>query len=545
MPTKFYLTTPIYYVNDKPHIGHAYTSIAADVIARYHRLQNHDVMFLTGTDEHGQKIQKSADAKGMEPQNFVDSLVPKFKELMHICNCTPNDFIRTTEKRHIDYVKNIWQKLEESGQIYLGKYAGWYAVRDECFYSESDIVDGKAPTGALVEWIEEDSYFFRLSNWQDRLLEFYDTCPNFIAPESRRNEVISFVKRGLTDLSVSRTSFNWGIPVPGNDRHVIYVWIDALFNYISAIQNPAIGHEPPAKFAMAKEAIQANEQQAELCLDTNEDFQLGTPKELPDTADMSFWPCDLHIIGKDILIFHAVYWPALLMALNLELPKRIFAHGWWTNEGQKISKSLGNTIDPQDLVDEFGSDYVRYFMMKEISFGDDGNYNRSQLISRVNSDLANNIGNLTQRTASFIYQYCDGTVSRSGKQNQTTYDQELYAKISNTIAKVESYMQEQKIHLALNAIVELGSAANSYMEQMAPWSMRKTGDLNRMNDVLYNLLYAIRTIAFLLQPFVPIGAGKILEMIPKSNSVTIFVLPDKFVIATQPEAVFCKIMSCP
>ena len=518
MATNFYLTTPIYYVNDKPHIGHAYTSIAADVIARYHRTQGNNVMFLTGTDEHGQKIQKSAEANGLAPQEFVDFLAPKFKELMEICNCTPNDFIRTTEKRHTSYVKSIWQKLEDSGQIYLGKYSGWYAVRDECFYSEGDLVDSKAPTGAPVEWVEEDSYFFRLSAWQNKLLELYENQPDFIAPNVRRNEVISFVKKGLTDLSISRTSFNWGIPVPSNGKHVIYVWIDALFNYISAIESIKV-QNPTEQNQVA-----------------------------PNRAkEKSFWPADLHIIGKDILIFHAVYWPALLMALNLPLPKRIFAHGWWTNEGQKISKSLGNTIDPKELVEEFGSDYVRYFMMKEISFGDDGNYSKSQLISRVNSDLANNIGNLAQRAASFVYQYCDGTVAKNPQSKRPEEDQVLQSMVESTIQKVESYMAKQKIHLALNSIVELGAAANVYMEQMAPWTLRKNQELTKMNDVLYNLLYTIRAIAFLLQPFVPIGAIKILDMLEvgsKGQNLTqelVLLFPERFMIQKQPQAVFNRI----
>lgn len=340
MSKTFYITTPIYYVNDAPHIGHAYTTIASDVLARFKRLDGFEVMFLTGTDEHGQKIEKSAAKAGVDIQSFTDKFSETFRSLNKTLNISNDDFIRTTEPRHKKTVQEIWKKLLASGNIYLGSYSGWYAVRDEAFYAESEIVDGKAPTGAEVEWITEPSYFFKLSAWQDKLLKFYDDHPDFIAPTSRRNEVLSFVKGGLHDLSVSRTSFKWGIPIPNDEHHVMYVWLDALFNYYSAIHNEERQH---------------------------------------------FWPCDLHIVGKDILRFHAIYWPAFLMACNLPLPKRVYAHGWWTNDGEKISKSLGNTIDPVKLIEEFNLDYVRYFLMTEMPFGNDGNYSRSAFINKVNS----------------------------------------------------------------------------------------------------------------------------------------------------------------
>ncbi len=461
---KFYITTPIYYVNDVPHIGHAYTSLACDVLARFKRLDGFDVMFLTGTDEHGQKIEKAAARVGKDPQKFTDEVCTSFKNLSNIMNFSNDDFIRTSEEKHKRYVTEIWKKLVDSGNIYLGKYSGWYAVRDEAFYTESELVDGKAPTGAEVEWVEEPSYFFNLSAWQDKLLKFYDENPGFIAPISKRNEVISFVKGGLTDLSVSRTSFKWGIPVPGDENHVIYVWLDALFNYLSAI-----GGE-----------------------------------------NSHYWPCDLHMVGKDILRFHAVYWPAFLMATGIELPKKVFAHGWWTNEGVKISKSLGNTIDPLKLVEEFGKDYVRYFMMKEVPFGNDGNYSKASFISRVNADLANNIGNLTQRVLSFIYKNCGGKIPSTKELNNN--DIEFIDFTYQSIDKIRKEIDQQAIHYAIQIILDLAIRANEYIDREAPWNLKKT-DLNRMEAVLYTLAEVIRVIAVLLQPVMPNAAEKILEIL--------------------------------
>ncbi|MDP6515757.1 MAG: methionine--tRNA ligase, partial [Alphaproteobacteria bacterium] len=361
----FYITTPIYYVNDVPHLGHAYTTIACDALARFMRLDGKRVMFLTGTDEHGQKVEKSAQAAGEEPQAFTDRVSRRFRDLTVKLGATNDDFIRTTEPRHTRASQAIWKALVAAGDIYLGSYAGWYSVRDEAFFAESELSKGEggtrcAPSGAPVEWVEEPSYFFRLSRWQQPLLDLYARQPDFILPESRRNEVVSFVKSGLQDLSVSRTSFAWGVPVPNDADHIMYVWLDALTNYITAAGYP----------------------------DTDCDIY------------RTFWPADVHMVGKDILRFHAVYWPAFLMAAGIEPPQRVFAHGWWTNEGEKISKSLGNVIDPFALIEQYGLDPVRYFLLREVPFGKDGDFSRDAMTTRMNSELANDFGNLAQRVLS-------------------------------------------------------------------------------------------------------------------------------------------------
>ena len=368
----YYITTPIYYVNDNPHIGHAYTTLACDVLARFMRLDGHDVMFLTGTDEHGQKVEKAAEAAGVDPQSFCDRVSENFRILAETMNFSIDDFIRTTEPRHERSVQALWTKLVDAGQIYLDAYEGWYAVRDEAFYAEDELTTGPdgqklAPSGAPVEWVKEPSYFFRLSAWQDGLLELYESRPDFIMPESRRNEVMSFVKSGLRDLSVSRTSFKWGVPVPGDPEHIMYVWIDALTNYITAAGYPD---------------------------EDGESFK-------------RWWPA-IHMMGKDILRFHAVYWPAFLMAAGIEVPRRIFAHGWWTREGQKISKSLGNVIVPSDIVAQYGLDQVRYALLREVNFGNDGDFSHRGVVQRTNHDLANEYGNLAQRVLSMIAKNCDG-----------------------------------------------------------------------------------------------------------------------------------------
>ena len=368
-PGHFYLTTPIYYVNDRPHIGHAYTSVACDVLARFRRLSGDNVKFLTGTDEHGQKVEKSAKSAGMTPQEMADANSQHFRDMATLMNISNDDFIRTTEERHKRGAQALWKKMEAGGHIYLDSYKGWYSVRDEAYFQESELVNGKAPTGADVEWVEEPSYFFRLSTFQEKLLQHYAAHPDFIGPEPRRNEVISFVKGGLKDLSISRTTFSWGIPVPGNEKHIMYVWLDALANYLSGLGYP----------------------------DNTQDYK-------------NFWPANLHMVGKDILRFHAVYWPAFLMAAELPTPKRIFAHGWWTIEGEKMSKSLGNAIAPQALVSEFGLDQTRWFLMREVPFGNDGNFSRERMIQVINSELANNIGNLAQRTLTMIHKNCEGRI---------------------------------------------------------------------------------------------------------------------------------------
>lgn len=472
----YYITTPIYYVNDKPHLGHAYTSVACDVLARFMRLAGREVFFLTGTDEHGQKVEKSAGAAGIPPQAFVDEVSEHFRHLTETLNLTNNDFIRTTEPRHIAAAQGIWNKLLESGDLYLGSYAGWYSVRDEAFYAESELVNGKAPTGADVEWVEEPSYFFRLSAWQDRLLKFYEDNPGFILPESRRNEVISFVKGGLKDLSVSRTTFKWGVPVPGDEAHVMYVWLDALTNYLTAI---------------------------------------GYPDESAESFK-TFWPASLHMVGKDILRFHAVYWPAFLMAAQLPPPSRVFAHGWWTIEGEKMSKSLGNVVSPSHLVEKYGLDQTRYFLMREVPFGNDGNFSRSSLIERINSELANNFGNLAQRTLTIIQKNCDGKVPDPKPAGKRPQDEEFLNLVQITMPQtpdsVMDAMERCKFSEVLANIIGMSSYANEYIDREAPWK-QKTEAPEQMAATLYHLAEAIRCISIMLQPFIPDSSSKLLDIL--------------------------------
>mgnify|MGYP001801080013 CR=1 FL=1 len=453
----FYITTPIYYVNDKPHIGHFYTTLACDVMARFKRLSDHQTFFLTGTDEHGQKIEKSARNRNITPEELTDNFSRSFLELVNDANNTQNinknlgnfsndDFIRTTETRHKIAATALWNKLLDENYIYLDKYSGWYCIRDEAYYQESELIDGKAPTGADVEWVD------------------------FIYPNTRYNEVVNFVKSGLKDLSISRTTFNWGIKVPGNDTHVIYVWLDALTNYLTAIDYPNINSD---KFK-------------------------------------NYWPAT-HIVGKDILRFHAIYWPAFLMAANLPLPKKIIAHGWWTNEGQKISKSLGNVIDPIELINEFGLDQIRYFLLKEVPFGNDGNFSRENLISRVNADLANNIGNLAQRCLKMIHKNCAAKIPEFDLQPE---DKELLNHVHNAelINNINKLIDDCRFNLILDEIINIATKTNEYIDLHAPWQLRKT-DIKRMQTVLYCVCEMIRCIAILLQPFIPISARKLLELV--------------------------------
>ena len=471
----YYITTPIYYVNDKPHIGHAYTTLACDVLARFMRLDNYEVMFLTGTDEHGEKVEKSAQAAGKDPLQFCDEVSENFRSLAKLMNISNDDFIRTTEARHTAASQAIWRALLDAGDIYLGSYAGWYSVRDEAFHAEDELTrgpDGKflAPSGAPVAWVEEPSYFFRLSAWGERLLAFYEANPDFILPESRRNEVTSFVKGGLKDLSISRTSFKWGVPVPNDPAHIMYVWLDALTNYITAV-----GY--------------------------------------PDTASAKyrrFWPADLHMIGKDILRFHAVYWPAFLMAAGVAPPKRVFAHGWWTNEGQKISKSLGNIIDPLQLIATYGLDQTRYFLMREVPFGNDGDFSHRAMVQRINADLANDFGNLVQRVLSMINKNCDGKVPKPGAFHRT--DDVLLKKAYELLNDMRAHFGRQEIHLALAKQWELVGDANRYVDDQAPWTLRKT-DPHRMQTVLYVLAEVIRRLAILVQPVMPDAGARILDQL--------------------------------
>src|SRR6056300_674542 len=470
MPT-YYLTTPIYYVNDKPHIGHAYTTLSCDVLARFKRLDGFEVKFLTGTDEHGQKVEKSAADRGMDPQLFTDEVSQNFRDLTAQLNFTNDDFIRTTESRHKSTCQKIWRQMLDAGDIYLDSYKGWYAVRDEAYYAESEIVDGKAPTGAPVEWVEEPSYFFRLSAFQDRLLDLYESNPDFVGPKSRLNEVKSFVKGGLRDLSVSRTSFSWGIPVPDDEKHIMYVWLDALTNYITAVGYGEDQHDEYAKF----------------------------------------WPADLHMVGKDILRFHAVYWPAFLMAVGAPLPRRVFAHGWWTNEGQKISKSLGNVIDPVTLAETYGLDQMQYFLMREVPFGSDGDFSHSAMTHRMNGDLANDLGNLCQRVLSMIFKNCDG-VMPAQPEKPAAEDQALLASVDGLLDAVRQHIDKQAFHEALRVIWQVISNANRYVDNVAPWALKKT-DPARMAEVLAVLAETIRQVAMLVQPVMPDAAAKILDQL--------------------------------
>jgi len=475
MAQTYYITTPIYYVNDKPHIGHAYTTLACDVLARFKRLDGFDVTFLTGTDEHGQKVEKAAFDKGVSPQSFTDEVSQNFRDLTAQMNFSNDDFIRTTEARHKLACQEIWQRLQERGHIRLGNYAGWYSVRDEAFFTETEVVDGKAPTGAPVEWVEEPSYFFNLSQWQQPLLDFYEANPDFVGPESRFNEVKSFVKRGLRDLSVSRASFKWGILVPGDPDHVMYVWLDALTNYITASGWP-------------------------------------TNSELGDPAKYEkLWPADLHMVGKDILRFHAVYWPAFLMAADLPLPKRVYAHGWWTNEGQKISKSLGNVIDPNALTAQYGLDQTRYFLMREVPFGNDGDFSATAMTHRMNGDLANDLGNLCQRVLSMIFKNCDGVMPALPAQ-PVDADQALLSAADGLLDQVRDLLDLQAFNEALRVIWQVVADANRYVDASAPWALKKT-DPARMAEVLAVLAETIRQIAILIQPVMPQSADMILDQL--------------------------------
>ncbi len=464
-PSRYYVTTPIYYVNDVPHLGHAYTTLACDALARFMRLDGREVMFLTGTDEHGQKVEKSARKAGQDPQSFTDTVSQNFRQLAADMNYSNDDFIRTTEQRHVRACQAIWSKLVESGDIYLDKYAGWYAVRDEAFYGEDELSrrdDGTlvAPSGAEVEWVEEPSYFFRLSAWQERLLALYESRPDFILPESRRNEVVSFVKGGLRDLSVSRTTFSWGVPVPGDDSHIMYVWLDALTNYITAVGYP----------------------------DTD------------GAAYRAFWPADVHMVGKDILRFHAVYWPAFLMAAGLEPPKRIFAHGWLLNRGEKMSKSVGNVLRPQELVERYGLDQVRYYLLREVPFGQDGYISHETMVGRINNDLANDFGNLSQRVLSMVAKNCNAVVPQPGALSEA--DRALLDQAAGLLDGLRDLYEVQAFHRALEQIWQVVGAANRYVDEQAPWVLRKS-DPARMATVLYVLCETIRRLAIYCQPVMP------------------------------------------
>jgi methionyl-tRNA synthetase len=470
----FYITTPIYYPSGNPHMGHAYSSIVADVFARFKRLQGKNVYFLTGTDEHGLKIQREAEKKGKEAKVFCDEVSSKFKTLTKVLNLSIDDFIRTTEQRHHDSVKAIWNKLVESGDIYLSKYAGWYSVSDEAYYTEDEILTDGAKkitkiSGSSVDWFEEESYFFKLSSWQEKLLEHYRKNPEFISPKSRNNEITQFVKSGLNDLSVSRTSFKWGIQVPNNDKHIVYVWLDALTNYISALKFP----------------------------DTN------------NILYKNFWPANIHVIGKDILRFHAVYWPAFLMAAKLPLPLKIYGHGWILSDDKKMSKSIGNILDPLEIIDKYGIDQLRYYLIKEVSLGNDGNISMENLKNCINNDLANNFGNLCQRVFSFIEKNCSGKLPKYKKLEEI--DLNLINHLINKVEELVADIDKQDLNNYIKKVVEFSFSANKYFNDLEPWALKKK-NIDRMNSILYTIVTQIKNISILLSPIIPISSDKILNI---------------------------------
>jgi len=469
----FYITTAISYPNGAPHIGHAYEVIATDVLARFKRLDGYDVFFLTGTDEHGQKMQQTAEKEGLTVEEFADQQAPRFQAMAAALNCSNDDFIRTTEPRHFAASKDIWSRMEQNGDIYLDSYAGWYSVRDEAYYAESETElrdDGvrHGPQGSPVEWVEEESYFFKLSAYQESLLAHYEANESFIGPRERRNEVMSFVKSGLRDLSISRTTFSWGVPIPGNDKHVMYVWVDALTNYLTATGYP--------------------------------DLEADKYKR--------FWPADLHVIGKDIVRFHAIYWPAFLMSAGLPLPKRVFAHGFLFNSGEKMSKSVGNVIDPFALSEFYGVDQMRYFFLREVPFGQDGNYSHEAMVARINADLANDLGNLAQRSLSMIAKNLDGVLPTPGEFSDA--DTAILSAADAMLEQCRPAMDSQEIHLALSAVWSVVAEANRYFAGQEPWALRKT-DMERMGTVLYVTAEVVRQIAILAQPVMPDSAAKLLD----------------------------------
>lgn len=471
MSDKFYITTPIYYVNDVPHIGHAYTTIAADTLARYKSSRDFNVYFLTGTDEHGQKIEQTANQNGETPKELADRVVVRFQDLWKTLKITNTDFIRTTEPRHKKAVEYIFNKINSKGDIYLDEYEGWYDVRNEAFITETQLEEfQKLPENKRpkIEKIKEESYFFKLSSYEKPLLDYYKNNPEFIMPEYRRNEVISFVEGGLKDLSISRTTFSWGIPVPGNEKHVIYVWFDALTNYLTSVGFP----DDEGKFAQ-------------------------------------FWPADLHIVGKDILRFHAVYWPAFLMSAELPLPKTVYAHGWWTIEGEKMSKSLGNVVDPYDVVSEYSNDIFRYFLLREIPFGQDGDYSESALKNRINGDLANGLGNLVSRSLGMIEKYFDNMVPEKGEL--TDRDKYLETRYISTLKDVEAEIEQLSFNKSLNSIWEFIADVNKYVDDNTPWTLAKEENYERLGTILWTLAECVRVISLLSYPFIPETSQKIWE----------------------------------
>ena len=494
--SNFYITTPIYYPSGEPHMGHAYSSILADVFARFKRNDNCKVYFLTGTDEHGLKIQKAAEKAGSDPLIYCNKISKIFKDLTKTLNLSNDDFIRTTEKRHYESVNDLWSRLVKSGDIYLSKYEGWYSVSDEAYYNSDEIIEKNGTkystfSGSIVEWVEEESFFFRLSSWQKRLLEFYDKNDKFILPISRRNEVINFVKSGLKDLSVSRTSFTWGIKVPNNDKHVIYVWLDALTNYLSALNFP----------------------------NTNDELY------------KNFWPASLHVIGKDILRFHAIYWPAFLLAAKIEPPSRVFGHGWILSGEEKMSKSKGNILNPLEIINRYGIDELRYYLMKEVSHGSDGNISLKSLENCINSDLANNFGNLCQRVFSFVKNNCENKITKT--KNISTADKKLIEQTKVLTKDLRNLMNNQNLNNYIKSVINISFLTNKYINDEEPWKLKKN-NIEKMNNILHLALEQIAKISILLNPIIPQATTKVLEALKiNAKSKNLSFLEGKKILSSE------------
>ena len=484
MTQTFYITTAISYPNGQPHIGHAYEAIATDTIARFERLDGKDVFFLTGTDEHGLKMKQTATREGLSPRALADRNAARFMAMAEALGLSNDDFIRTTQPRHYEACAELWRRMEAAGDVFKKAYGGWYSVRDETYYkdSETELRDGvrfAIPTGTEVEWQEEETYFFRLSAYQDRLLAHYEANPDFILPPERRNEVVSFVRMGLEDLSISRSTLDWGIPVPGAPGHVMYVWVDALNNYVTATGVLNSGDNPRKRF----------------------------------------WPADVHVIGKDIVRFHAVYWPAFLMSAGLPLPKRVFSHGFVLNKGEKMSKSVGNVVDPFDLVKAYGRDQVRYFFLREVMFGQDGNYSPEAIANRINADLANNLGNLAQRALSMIFKNCGGTIPLPGAF--TDADTAILSAADALYGTTRAHMDRQAITRYLDSVWSVISDANQYFAAEEPWAKKKT-DPKRMETILYVTAECVRQFAILAQPVMPDSATKLLDLLAQPTTARAF-----------------------
>jgi methionyl-tRNA synthetase len=471
---KFYITTAIPYANGAPHIGHAYERIATDAIARFKRLDGYDVLFVTGMDEHGQKMQQTAAREGITPQQLADRTAAQFEAMGEELNARADDILRTTETRHKNSVQEIWRRMAANGDIYLSKYSGWYSVRDEAYYAEDEIEEREGrrfslKTGTPVEWVEEESYFFKLSAYAGKLLELYEKRPDFIVPEHYRNEIVAFVKRGLNDLSISRTTFDWGVQVPDDPKHVMYVWVDALTNYLSATGFPDT-HAPRA----------------------------------------AFWPASAHVIGKDITRFHAIYWPAFLLSAGLPVPDQVVVHGFLFSRGEKMSKSVGNVVSPSDLVKAYGVDQTRYFFLREVPFGQDGNYSHEAIVNRINADLANDLGNLAQRSLSMIAKNCGGVVPKHGAFTEA--DREILAAADGIHAEARAAHETHSINKALDAIWRVVADANRYFAGQEPWALKKT-DPARMETVLYVTAEVLRIIGIMVQPYMPASAASLLQLL--------------------------------